>query len=332
MIISSLSPTLQKSLKFWLYSIAVLIAAMVLVGGATRLTESGLSITEWKPISGVLPPLSSQDWQDAFLKYQQTTEYAVTNRGMSLDDFKSIFWWEWAHRLLGRVIGIAYALPFFFFLLTKKLGRPLAVKLAGVLIFGGMQGVVGWWMVKSGLSGRIDVAPYRLAIHLSLALAIFAYVIALAQNLNQTATRWPLFLKVFIALLFLQIFAGGLVAGARAGYLYNDWPLMNGSFVPQGIFFLKPTWRNFFENAALVQFLHRMIAYTLVSYTLLIFVLRRDKASGVLLGLLCLQICLGISTLMSGMNMALALLHQAGIVAVLAATIVYAQRYATFKA
>ncbi len=332
MMTSAALNTTHKYLKLWLYGVALLIAAMVLVGGATRLTESGLSITEWKPISGALPPLSAQDWQDAFIKYQQTTEYSLTNRGMTIDHFKSIFWWEWAHRLLGRLIGLAFALPFFYFLLTKKLDRTLSWKLAVVLVLGSMQGVVGWWMVKSGLSGRIDVAPYRLAIHLSLALTIFACVIALAQNLNQTARQWPLFLKIFIVLLFLQIFVGGLVAGARAGYLYNDWPFMNGQFVPQGMFFLSPAWRNFFENAALVQFMHRLIAYSLGIYALAIFIVQKDKKTAILLGLICLQMCVGILTLMSVMNMALALMHQAGIVAVLAATIIYAQRYAAFKA
>jgi cytochrome c oxidase assembly protein subunit 15 len=333
-----MSKKTSRSLRIWLYSVAALIALMVMVGGATRLTESGLSITEWKPVAGTLPPLGSAQWSAEFEKYRATTQYKELNRGMMLPDFKKIYWWEWAHRFLGRLIGAAFALPFLFFAVSKNLPRALVLKLGGILALGGLQGVVGWWMVASGLSDRINVAPYRLAIHLTLALAIFAAILRVAFSLKQSSCSdlirasqnkkgdprvepeddgrsWKV---VLLSLLFLQIFLGGLVAGNRAGYVYNTWPLMDGGLAPSGLFIMQPWWRNFFENLGLVQFLHRMTAYALLLFGLALFLKMRSREAAWLLAALVLQAGLGIATLLSQMNFALALAHQAGIVIILA--------------
>ncbi len=356
-----------RILRLWLYLVAALIALMVLVGGATRLTESGLSITEWKPLSGTLPPLSAQQWQNEFDKYQTTTQYLELNRGMSLEDFKTIYWWEWMHRFLGRMIGLAFALPFLFFALTKNLPRPLLLKLGGILLLGGLQGAVGWWMVASGLADRINVVPYRLAIHLTLALIIFACILRVAFSLTHPARATSRHLSLdprrhnsdvselcfdnthigmpmwdgndvnkfwfnctILTFIFLQIFLGGLVAGNRAGYIYNTWPLMDGDIVPSGLFIMEPWWRNFFENTALVQFMHRCTAYVLLILGLAIFLKERSKGEGILFAALLLQASLGIATLLSGMNFALALMHQAGIILVLS-IVIYHQKHFSFR-
>jgi len=325
-------------LRLWLYFVAALIALMVLVGGATRLTESGLSITEWKPIAGTLPPLDWAQWNVEFEKYQATAQYKELNRGMSLDEFKNIYWWEWAHRFLGRLIGVAFALPFLFFALARKLPRSLLLKLGGILLLGGLQGAVGWWMVVSGLADRVNVVPYRLAIHLMLALAIFTAILQTAFSLDKyrhpresgdpAEKALPLDSRfrgndgtILLLLLFLQIFLGGLVAGNRAGYIYNTWPLMEGGLLPSGMMFIEPWWRNFFENLGLVQFLHRCAAYALLVFGLFVFLKERSKQAHLLLAALVLQAGLGIATLLSVMNFWLALAHQAGIILVLFAAI-----------
>jgi cytochrome c oxidase assembly protein subunit 15 len=311
-----MSENTSRAFRIWLYMVAALVALMVMVGGATRLTESGLSITEWKPITGVLPPLGK--WNAEFEKYQTTTQYKELNRGMALAEFKKIYWWEWTHRFLGRLIAVAFAFPLLLFGLTRDIPRPLMIKLGGILALGALQGVVGWWMVASGLAERINVAPYRLAIHLTLGLAIFAGLIEVAQEI--TSSRQANFshpAKILLAFIFLQIFLGGLVAGNRAGYVYNTWPLMDGSLVPSGLLGMQPWWRNFFENTALVQFLHRMTAYVLLLFGLVIFFKERSRETAWLLIALILQAGLGIAALLSGMNFTLALAHQAGIIIVL---------------
>lgn len=346
---TSLSYFTAYKLRIWLSLVAALIALMVLVGGATRLTESGLSITEWKPISGILPPLNHSEWQDEFQKYQATTEYKEINRGMALGEFKTIYWWEWTHRFLGRLIGLVYALPFFFFLMAKELPRPLLLKLGGILLLGALQGAIGWWMVASGLVGRVDVAAYRLAVHLTLALIIFACVLHVAfslQKLDRHAAlplahddgkgkssirhceearlTWQFrnnFALLLLVLIFLQIFLGGLVAGMRAGYIYNTWPLMDGSFVPYGLFRLAPWGRNFYENTEMVQFLHRMNAYVLLGTSFYHALRTQTKPAVFLLLALIVQAGLGIATLLSEMNFAFALAHQAGIIFILAVVV-----------
>ena len=257
----------RRAVRVWLYVVALLIVAMVFVGGATRLTGSGLSITEWQPIHGVIPPLGDADWQQEFAKYREIPEYTIVNRGMTLGEFKAIFWWEWAHRLLGRAIGAVFLLPLVFFAATGRIGRSLAPKLVAIFLLGGIQGAVGWWMVASGLSERTDVSQYRLAVHLTLACAILAYVLWVARGLGDRFLRVPASARslaaVIVAIVFLQIFLGAIVAGLDAGLVSSTWPTMDGAFVPDGLFLDQPWWRNIFENPLTAQFDHRLVAYLL---------------------------------------------------------------------
>ena len=252
----------------WLYVVLLVMFALFLVGGATRLTDSGLSITEWKPIHGVIPPLKDAEWQEEFAKYQQIPEYQQIHADMTLGEFKTIFWWEWAHRILARGVGALFALPLLFFWVTGRLERGLLPKLVGLLLLGGLQGAVGWWMVASGLVERTDVSQYRLATHLLLACLIFTATMVVARGLaphsEAPADRaTQRFAGLLLILVLLQIYLGGLVAGLDAGLSYNTWPLMDGSVVPGDLFVIDPAWRNFFENPKTVQFVHRCGAYLL---------------------------------------------------------------------
>ena len=227
------------ALRLWLFSVAALIAIMVLVGGATRLTESGLSIVEWKPVTGALPPLGEAQWEQAFTAYKLIPQYRELNAGMTLSEFKTIFWWEWSHRLLGRVIGIVYLLPFLYFLWRGALSGELKRRLWLIFGLGALQGAVGWWMVASGLSERVEVSQYRLATHLALALLIFAAIVWTLQRLaERPAPVAPARLKAtsyaLVGLTFVQLYLGALVAGLRAGLLYNTWPEIDGAFIPSG--------------------------------------------------------------------------------------------------
>lgn len=263
-----------RLVQAWLGGVAVLVFIMVMVGGATRLTDSGLSITEWQPILGAIPPLTASDWQLAFDKYRQIPEYREINRGMSLDDFKVIFWWEWAHRFLGRIIGIAYAVPLAFFWWTGRLPRGLGLPLLGLLALGGLQGAIGWYMVQSGLTEGIDVSPYRLALHLTLAIVILALLVWTALGLGRRKTATVMLATatpaqrvragLLLALLFVQIVAGAFVAGHKAGLVYNTWPLMGDYLIPPGLATLTPWWQNFVENLTTIQFNHRVLAYVIV--------------------------------------------------------------------
>src|SRR5690606_32684168 len=296
---------------------------MVLVGGATRLTDSGLSITEWKPIHGVIPPLTAADWQEEFDKYRQIPEYQVINKGMTLDEFKTIFWWEWGHRLLGRVIGLAYFLPLAWFWARGRVEPWLKPRLAAGFVLGGLQGAIGWWMVTSGLVDRVDVSQYRLAIHLTLACVILAYLFWIARVLKQAAgeeslraggrgqfigAAWLLLLLVFV-----QIFLGGLVAGLDAGMGYNTWPLMDGQFVPDGLLIMQPAWVNLFENAMTVQFQHRMTAYALIAVAAVVAFAApasvRRIAAYVAVAVL-VQAALGVAALLTQVRFDAALTHQ----------------------
>lgn len=317
-----------KPVRIWLLAVALLVAVMVLVGGATRLTGSGLSITEWRPVTGTLPPLSAQEWDVEFQKYRQIPQYQQVNRGMSLDEFKTIFYWEWGHRLLGRIIGFAFALPLIFFWMRGYLTRELAPKLVGLLALGGLQGAVGWWMVASGLVERVSVAPYRLAVHLTLAFLIFAALIWVARSLAPLRDeKIPKSLKLgalaVIVLVFLQAFVGAIVAGLDAGLSYTTWPLMDGRFIPsaQSLFVMEPFWRNLFENPMTSQFVHRMLAYTLLLAALLHVWQARGsvlaKSSVVLLGLVLVQALIGIMTLIHQVPISLALVHQLGALAII---------------
>lgn len=326
----------DRAIARWLLACCALVFAIIVVGGITRLTHSGLSITEWQPIVGTLPPLSDSDWQIAFDKYRQTPEYLQVNKGMTLDAFKRIYWWEYAHRLLGRIIGVAFLVPLLGFAIRRRIRRGYGWKLVGIFALGGLQGALGWYMVKSGLVDDPRVSQFRLTAHLTLAFLIFGAMLWVALSLlhprpdkplpeaARSARRWAI---VVLALVLAMVVSGGLVAGIRAGFAYNTFPLMNGAIIPPGILVLEPVWRNFFWNMATVQFDHRLFALLLV---LLVAVLwwklrdvtalpRRAKAGGTaLLAVLAMQVAVGIATLVLVVPLPLAALHQAGAVVVFA--------------
>lgn len=326
-----------KALRIWLGGLALLIVAMVLVGGATRLTDSGLSITEWQPIMGAVPPLSDSAWQKAFAAYQKIPEYLELKRGMSLEQFKTIYWWEWGHRLLGRLIGLAFFLPFVAFWLAGFIPRALLPRLLGLFVLGSLQGAVGWYMVKSGLVTRVDVSQYRLAAHLGIAVLILGYTLWLLFDLGAEAGRQPRsgrrpaawIAASVLALIYLQILAGALVAGLDAGQGFNTWPLINGAFVPDGLGALSPSYLNVFENPLTVQFDHRMLAYGVVLATLAqagwLAVSSKSSAlvgsASTLACLALLQATLGVWTLLLAVPIPLGLAHQAGAIAVFAAAL-----------
>jgi len=333
----------SRAIRAWLICVAALIAVMVLVGGATRLTESGLSIVEWKPVTGALPPLGEAQWAEAFEGYKAIPQYHALNAGMTLSEFKTIFWWEWSHRLLGRVIGIAYLLPFLYFLWRGTVGTELRRRLWLIFGLGALQGVVGWWMVASGLSERIEVSHYRLATHLVLALLIFAAIVWTLRRLEERpALAVPARLKitslVLVGLTFVQLYLGALVAGLRAGLVYNTWPEIDGALIPSAnaLWFDTPWWRNLFDNRLTVQFEHRMVAYTLfvlaVAHALDAMRSRAGHAaiSGAvwLVAAVGLQATLGILTLLNQVPIELALTHQAVAIVVLTLALVQAERLA----
>lgn len=313
-------------IRAWLWLVAALIFAMVVVGGATRLTESGLSITQWKPIAGVVPPLSKADWQAEFEAYKQIPQYQQLFPDMSLAQFQFIYFWEWGHRLLGRLIGLVLVVPMLVFWLRGQLPSRLKIPLLGVLLLGALQGAVGWWMVRSGLSDRVEVSQYRLATHLLFACVTFAIVVWLATGLARPVEGGPVARRIkraasaLIGLIFLQIGLGGLVAGLRAGLIYNDWPLMDGRLVPPfaALVALTPPWRNLFENITTVQFDHRLVAYGLVGLAIWHAIDAQRQADGGaaaravgVAGLAMLQVAIGIATLVLVVPLWAGLLHQA---------------------
>jgi cytochrome c oxidase assembly protein subunit 15 len=315
----------------WLLVCAAFTFAMVVVGGITRLTESGLSIVEWQPLAGALPPLSQADWETLFAKYRETPQFQKVFSGIGLEGFKSIFWWEYAHRLLGRAIGVVFLLPYLFFLIKGKLGKTLSWKLAGLFVLGGLQGAMGWYMVKSGLVDDPRVSHFRLTAHLGLALLIFSIEFWLALGLLKERTRKadPLSHAVLCAV-FLMALSGGFVAGLRAGHSYNTFPLMNGHLVPPEAFMLEPWWRNFLWNAATVQLVHRSIFWLLLALIpALWWQLRRTPAKIAahhLLAMFLIQASLGITTLLLAVPLPVAALHQAGAVLLLATALWTAHR------
>jgi heme a synthase len=340
---SALKAPQLRPVKWWLISVAALIAIMVLVGGATRLTESGLSIVEWKPVTGALPPLNDAQWTQAFEGYKAIPQYRELNAGMSLSEFKTIFWWEWSHRLLGRVIGAVYLLPFLFFLWRGVLGGELKRRLWLIFGLGALQGAVGWWMVASGLSQRVEVSQYRLATHLVLALLIFAAIVWTLRRLSDrpplvVSSRLKFTAMALLALTFVQLYFGALVAGLRAGRVYNTWPDIDGSFIPSAarLWFEEPWWRNLFDNTLTVQFEHRMTAYALLALAVLhaIDTVRsRDGAAVIggawwLVAAIMLQATLGILTLLRQVPIDLALTHQAVAIVVLTLAVFQAERLA----
>jgi len=336
-----------RAVRWWLVTIAALIAIMVLVGGATRLTESGLSIVEWKPITGTLPPLNEAQWRQAFEGYKTIPQYSELNAGMNLAEFKTIFWWEWSHRLLGRVIGVAYLLPFLWFLWRGALSADLKRRLWVIFGLGALQGAVGWWMVASGLSQRVEVSQLRLATHLVLALLIYAAIIWTLRRLGErpsvvASSRLKITSLVLLALTFVQLYLGALVAGLRAGRVYNTWPEIDGALIPDlaRLLFELPWWRNLFDNTLTVQFEHRMVAYALFALVILhaVDAVRSRATITVINGALALaaavtsQAVLGILTLLHQVPILLALAHQAMAVVVLTLAILQAERMASRRA
>jgi heme a synthase len=331
----------RPAIRAWLYAVAALMVLTLVVGGATRLTESGLSIVEWKPVTGVIPPLSQQAWQAEFGKYQQIPQYRELNRGMNLDEFKTIYWWEWSHRVLARLVGAAFLLPFLFFLWRGWIPPDLKVRLWMLFGGGALLGAAGWWMVSSGLAGRISVSQYRLAFHLTLACAIYAAILWTARGLDtrefDPVPRRLRLTAVSLAILILvQIYLGALVAGLDAGLVFNTWPHIDGALIPSAdrLWFESPAWRNLFENTLTVQFNHRMVAYALWTVAIfhLIDVLRAKRGGAVLNGALALacavtlQAAIGIVTLLHQTPLPLALLHQIMGIAVLTIAVVHAER------
>ena len=336
----------RRAIATWLLLCCALVLVMVVVGGVTRLTHSGLSITEWQPIVGTLPPLSDAQWEDVFVKYQATPEYQQVNKGMSLEAFKRIFWWEYFHRLLGRAIGFVFLVPLLWFMVRRRIPPGFAPKLFGIFLLGGLQGAMGWYMVKSGLVDDPRVSHFRLTAHLGLAFVIFAAMFWTALSLlrptpaDNGARTAPFtrFAYALTVLVFVMVLSGGLIAGIRAGFAYNTFPLMNGRLVPPEILMMHPWYLNFFNNMATVQFDHRLIAWVLALLIPLFWwrvrttpALPRRARTGatLLLAMLAVQATLGICTLLLVVPLPLAAAHQAGALLLFAASlnVVHALRW-----
>lgn len=312
----------NKKIAIWLFICAFMVAMMVLVGGLTRLTESGLSITEWEPIKGALPPLTEADWENLLNEYRGSPEYLHKNQGMNIEEFKNIFWLEYIHRLLGRMVGLVFFLPFAYFLIKKQLEQKLSLKLAGIFLLGGLQGLVGWYMVKSGLIDVPSVSHFRLMFHLILAFIIFSLLFTTALNLLSPNGKqdFPLkrFSAIVILLIFLQSAFGAMVAGLDAGMIYNTFPLMNGRIIPEDILAYSPVYENL-HNHATIQFLHRIFAFISL-FTILWFSVKciklQDKkialSANILIILIALQFMLGILTLLHQVPIGYASKHQMG--------------------
>lgn len=333
---------MHKTIAYWLFFCCFMIALMVLVGGLTRLTESGLSIVKWQPISGAIPPLSENDWQEAFTQYQQTPEYQKKNIGMELTEFKSIFLWEYTHRLLGRSVGVVFLLPFLYFLATRRISRRYAKHFSLIFLLGGLQGGIGWYMVKSGLVDRPDVSQYRLTLHLGTAFLLYALILWTALTLLRVGVYSDTVKKAIIprekgalpnlaiAITFMvaiQVLSGGFVAGLDAGLIYNTFPSMNGAYIPAGLGAMQPWYLNPFENITMVQFNHRLWAMltSLVIISFWLFIQKnkekliltlseRNLVHGLII-MLVIQFSLGVATLLHAVPIALASLHQMGALA-----------------
>ena len=331
--ISSHQESYNRQIAWWLIICAAVIFGMILLGGVTRLTDSGLSMVDWKPIRGVIPPITQADWQAMFLKYQQFPEYQKTNFNMTLEQFKPIFMYEYLHRMLGRFIGIIFVLPFLFFYFTKRIVPGLTPRLLVMLVLGGSQGVLGWYMVKSGLVDNPHVSQYRLTAHLGMAVFIYGFIFWTVLDLIAPVASQPKHLKRFAyslsGLIFLMILSGGLVAGTRAGIPYPTWPLMGDSFIPPGLYSLQPFWLSAFEDMLTIQFNHRMFAYLIVGLvcTFAYQALKSDLQGSLKVGIYCfigllfLQVSLGISTLIFYIPVPIAAAHQVCAVALLSASL-----------
>ena len=336
----------RKGIRAWLIVLFAMVLVMIVVGGLTRLTDSGLSITEWKPITGAIPPLSAETWDSEFAKYQEIPEFQLQNKDMTLAEFKTIYWWEWGHRQIGRVIGLVWALGFLYFLLTKKIPTGWTPRLIGIGALGGLQGAIGWWMVSSGLTGTmLDVASYRLAIHLGLAFVILGFITWYILQLSATeaellAARRNREKRLFglttglMHFVLLQVLLGALVAGIDAGRSYTDWPLMAGGFFPPEPFSLTPIWRNFFEDPGLVQFIHRISGYLLLAFAFVVWrrgrtspLLRTKRAIDWALVMIFGQMVVGIGTVIYAAPWQIAIAHQ--LIAVITFVLVIRARFQT---
>ncbi len=318
------------ALSAWLLAVAALVFLMVVVGGITRLTESGLSMVRWEPISGAIPPLDQADWQREFDHYRATPQYQLNNSAMTLEDFKTIFLWEYVHRLLGRIIGLAFALPLLWFWWRRAIPAGYGWKLAGILALGGLQGAIGWWMVASGLVDVPEVSHIRLAVHLLTALLIFAATIWVALDLRHGRARIPLLAIWTLCLLFLQFLFGAYVAGLEAGYAFNTWPKMGEAWFPPGIEMYDSFLRNFVDNQVVVQFVHRWLAFIVAAIALWLALRAWSrglwKEAALLAAAVVAQVQLGILTILSGVQIDIAVAHQAMAALLLAAMVVTAHR------
>ena len=330
-----------RAVATWLWIVAALVVAMVIVGGVTRLTESGLSITEWKPVSGTLPPLTDAAWQAEFANYRRIPQYDAFNRGMTLAGFKAIFFWEYSHRLLGRVIGLAIAVPLVVFAVRRRIPAGYGWRLVALLALIGLQGALGWIMVRSGLSARTEVAPIWLGIHLLTALFTLGGLVwtaldlrALAANRLAAPARLVPVAAVALLLFAVQLWLGALTAGLRAGYAFASWPLMGDAFFPAGVPMLSPAWRNAIDNAIVVQFLHRWFAFVAAA-GLMALAMRATRvgsqAGWAVFGLVSLQIALGIATLLTGVRIEVAVWHQANAALLLVAAVAAAHAIGTAR-
>ena len=329
----------HKSIIIWLFSGCLLIYAMVVIGGITRLTHSGLSMVEWNMIIGSMPPVTEADWQIPFEKYKQSPEYQIINNQFSLDEFKSIYWWEFIHRMLGRSIGVVFLLPFFYFLIRKKFDRSFQKKMLILLALGAFQGVLGWFMVKSGLQKEPQVSHYRLAAHLISAFAVFGVTFWYALDLlypknseeNELSKKVQRLTKITFGIIVLQTIYGAFVAGLKAGLLYNTFPRMGSSFFPDTLIAFEPFWKNFLENPSGVQFIHRYLAYFVVISVVFLWETARKmelttlqrKASNFMITVVAVQFLLGIFTLLYSVPVTLGVLHQTGAFVLFASILVF---------
>jgi cytochrome c oxidase assembly protein subunit 15 len=329
-------------IAIWLLICCGLVMGIVIIGGLTRLTGSGLSMVEWKPIVGLLPPLNDAEWQAAFEMYRKSPEYRYVNIGMTVEGFQSIFWLEYIHRMIGRFIGVAFFIPFVYFWLRGKIAKGLLPKLVAMFLLGGAQGALGWFMVASGLAEDPHVSPYRLTAHLGLAVTIFIYMLWVALGLlgyrrNRTDSEHPRLKKFAVAttvLAFVTILSGGLVAGLKAGFAYNTFPLMGGKLIPDGIMALEPAWINFFDNIITAQFTHRVLAISVLVLVIALWTSARRRALSqatrtafnAMLAMAVIQVTLGISTLLLHIPIPLASAHQAGAVVLLTTLLIVTHR------
>jgi heme a synthase len=304
-----------RAVASWLFAVAALVVLMVIVGGIVRLTESGLSMVRWEPITGAIPPLDQADWQREFDHYRATPQFLLHNQAMDLADFKTIFWWEYVHRLLGRIIGLAFALPLLWFWWRRAIPAGFGWKLGGILALGALQGAIGWWMVASGLVDVPAVSHIRLAVHLLTALLILGALVWVALDLQAGRARMPLLAIWTLCLLFVQFLFGAYVAGLEAGYAFNSWPTMGGEWFPSGTPMFEPWLRNLVDNPVVVQFVHRWLAWIVALVAL--WLAGRAWADGfrieaaALAGAMAVQVVLGILTLLSGVRIEIAVAHQA---------------------